>query len=522
MNSGKLKSMLEYAQAAKLRPLGERVGASPLTQVLKDLGFAKQRFDSTVDPAAKLALQLIPVAVVLAIIAGDMRNTKERRGYAERAFRFLGTKFASALGISGDWGIVWEVLLRLFDVDDHDIAASSEQVEAHIQLLRALFLQGGVFDTRTWGAPLAATLSRSLKLPPKVVHCMGEAGVTGCFLTEHVAKQVARPCEFNVAGKPVVLWGSLGVTEKQELGERLQNATAVGIERLEADLLGQSHLRQHLRCFHIPLIQKVFGPSAGPGDSPIQPHELKRSFRELWQMLKLPFGALDAGTEEYAKLATMFACATLPGGKLYGKTNRKVWACCLDLDYMAKVSVGRPAPFQHIFPVVRLYMAILDGTVRVERYHGLIRGYLEETQGKPALALVEDVVTVRCSKTRLDDMATLDGICRGELGDFGLACAKQWREVFGARLGIGRAICKGDAIFKGSCASKQAGSFKQIKKGVLKAAGIIARFKSPSSNSTRSIFRLSRGHALGGPQPGGNKNKFWNPGPIAEISALHG
>jgi hypothetical protein len=505
MHSGKLKAMLQYAQEAKLRPLGITADLSPLLTVLKDLGFAKQRFDSTVDPAGKLALLLLPVTTVCAIVASDMRNTKERRGYAERAISFLRTKFATALGISADWGIVWEVLLRLFDVGDHDIAASSDQLEAHIGLLRALFLQGGVFDTRTWGVPMAAT--GGLNLAPAVVHCMGEAGVTGCFITEHVGKQVARQCEFNVAGKPVALWGPLSNAAKTELGERLQNATAVGIDRLEADLLGKSHLRRHLRCFHIPLIQKVFGPSVSD-QVPLETQELRRGFRELWQMLKLPFEFLDAATDEYASLASKFARWALPGKKLYGKTNRQVWSRCLDSDYMAKMCItnGRPAPFQHLFPVVRLYISILDGTVGVERDHALIRRFDNETHRHDALALTEDVLIVRCSKTRLDDMATVEGVCRGELGDFGLACAKLWREVLGARLGIGRSIFKGDAIFKGRCAAKKAQGFKHIKKGVLKAAGLVARF---SDHSVR--LGLGRGHANGGQQPGARKNKFWNP-----------
>jgi len=485
--------------------------ASPLEEILKDLGFAKQRFDSTVDPAAKLALLLQPVAIVLAIVATDMRNTKERRGSAERAFRFLGTKFASALGISADWGIVWEVLLRLFDVDDHDIAASCDQVEVHIQLLRALFMQGGVFDTRTWGVPMAATGDSAL--PPKVVHCMSEAGVTGCFITERVGKQVARPCEFNVAGKPVALWGPLGTGEKTELGERLQNATAVAIDRLEADLLGESHLRRHLRCFHLPLLRKVFGRT-GQSD-PLETQALKRGFRELWQMLKLPFEVLDAATDEYAKLASFFAHATFPGGKLYGKTNREVWSHCLDADYMAKLCItnGRPAPFQHMFPVVRLYNSILDGTVLVERDHSFIRSHLGETHGRGCLSLLEAVLVVRCSKTPLDAMVPVDGISRGELGDFGLDCAKVWREVLGARLGIGRNHeARRIASEKAGFASKKAGGFKHIKKGVLKAAGHVSMV-APRSATGRFVCgpRARRGHADGGQQPGGRKNKFWNP-----------
>ena len=58
MNSDKIKAMLAAAQREKKRPLGMPQTSYPLDEVMKDLGFAKQRFDSTVDPAGKLALLL--------------------------------------------------------------------------------------------------------------------------------------------------------------------------------------------------------------------------------------------------------------------------------------------------------------------------------------------------------------------------------------------------------------------------------------------------------------------------------
>lgn len=510
MHSGKLKAMLQFAQENKLRPLGVAdAQVSPLVAVMKDLGFAKQRFDSTIDPGGKLALMLSPVSTVLAIVASDERNTKERRANAQRAFRFLGTKYAIALGISADWGIVWEVLLRLFDVDDHDIAASSEQVEAHIKLLQALFMKGGVFDPRSWSSTWGAATGE-LKLAPVVAHCVGEAGVTGCFITEHVGRQVARRCEFNVAGKPIVLWGPLAADTKRELGERTQNAAKVGIARLTADLLGKAGLRHHFRCLHIPLIQKVFGQQPGQSD-PSEQRELRRAFRELWQMLKLPFQTLDAATDEYTTLARMFATGTLPRGKLYGMTSKKVWSLCLHATWLKKICIdnGRPYFFQHVFPVVRLYNAILDGTVMVERDHALLRTILEQTQGQASLSFLEDVLTVRCSKIQLQDMVPADGACRGELGDVGLACAKCWREVFGARLGIGRKLTSADPI---NASSRRLQSFKDIKKGVLKAAGLVALSirARPRSANGKYINMGHTGHASGGLQLGVPSNKYWN------------
>jgi hypothetical protein len=216
---------------------------------------------------------------------------------------------------------------------------------------------------------------------------------------------------------------------------------------------------------------------------------------------------LDAAADEYADLATMFATVILPGGKLYEKSNRQVWSLRLDVDTMAELCTdnGRPAPFRHVFHVVRLYSSILDGSVMVERDFALIRDFEHNTGGHRGITLLEDVLVVHVSGPPLVDMVPIDGVCRGELGDFGFACAKLWREVHGARLGIGRDICAGDAIFKGRRATKKTQGFKHIKEGVLKAAGHVARLAPLGS-------RPVLGHASGGQELGARTNKFRNKG----------
>ena len=64
-------------------PTAARVGdQQPLALVFKCLAFAKQRFESTAVPVAKMALMLVPIAVLLAYIGSDMRHTKEQRDRA--------------------------------------------------------------------------------------------------------------------------------------------------------------------------------------------------------------------------------------------------------------------------------------------------------------------------------------------------------------------------------------------------------------------------------------------------------
>ena len=50
--------------------------------VLRNVAFAKQRFDSTAGPVGKMALMLLPAATLLAYIASDRRCEKEQREHA--------------------------------------------------------------------------------------------------------------------------------------------------------------------------------------------------------------------------------------------------------------------------------------------------------------------------------------------------------------------------------------------------------------------------------------------------------
>ena len=56
-------------------------------RVVQNVAIAKQRFDSTAGPAGKIALILLPIAILFAHIASDQRRERDER---ERAYS-LGT-----------------------------------------------------------------------------------------------------------------------------------------------------------------------------------------------------------------------------------------------------------------------------------------------------------------------------------------------------------------------------------------------------------------------------------------------
>ena len=66
----------------------------PLVSVIRNLAFAKQRFDSTAEPVMKIALMLLPVATLLAYIASDKRHERDQRERATSLLRKLDLKFS--------------------------------------------------------------------------------------------------------------------------------------------------------------------------------------------------------------------------------------------------------------------------------------------------------------------------------------------------------------------------------------------------------------------------------------------
>ena len=116
-----------------------------MARVIRNLNFAKQRFDSTAGPVAKIALMFLPVATLLSYIASDRRHENDQRVRATSLLKLLDSKFCAATGVSADWGIICAWFLRLFDNANHDIAKSRSEIDCMIETLDAVFLEGRVF-----------------------------------------------------------------------------------------------------------------------------------------------------------------------------------------------------------------------------------------------------------------------------------------------------------------------------------------------------------------------------------------
>lgn len=185
-HSDKYRGLLQAAQEAVLGIPGIQ---HPIDTVLRHLSFAKQRFDSFADPAAKLAIMLLPVAVLLAHIASDERCEKARRDRATHVLKLFKPEFCMALGLSADFGLLVKAFIRLFDCGNHDIANSERELQHFRNTLDAVFKHGWVFGTQSKNAGLTAQ-----ELP-------------GQFVTDIVAKQIKKRCVFRANSKHLLIWG---------------------------------------------------------------------------------------------------------------------------------------------------------------------------------------------------------------------------------------------------------------------------------------------------------------------------
>ena len=164
MNSKKWESLLVAIQqdnAAHVQMPGDQ---NPMARVIRNLDFAKQRFDSTAGPVAKIALMFLPVATLLSYIASDKRHDSEQRDRATSLLKLLDSKFCIATGVSADWGIICAWFLRLFDNANHDIAKSRSEIDCMIETLDAVFLEGRVFKVVKKQLQCRQPLAQAIKL----------------------------------------------------------------------------------------------------------------------------------------------------------------------------------------------------------------------------------------------------------------------------------------------------------------------------------------------------------------------
>jgi len=454
MNSEKWQDLLQHIQRVVLRiPAEDR----PLAVVLKHLRFAKQRFDSSADPMAKVALMLLPLATLLAYIGSDERHALSMRDRAKKILKKLDSKFCLAIGVSADWGLVCQAFLRLFDKTSHDLAKTYKEIDGFIEVLRALFQEGRVFYSSR------ETPNAIERVLPAVGGYFGKKGVKPMFITHRIEETLRRRAVFNCGSEQVLLWGQPKPGEVKEIAERLQFVTPHVIRRIQVEF---AHL-YCFRCFDVPAVREAYGGPVALRQS------LNRDVRSIAKDLGVD--AVEAATE-YQQVAQLIVDLTSPGRPLATATNNEVWAGMLAPNVRLSHLPGR-SNMRFLNLLIRFYICIEDGSCAVERDLGVLTNVNHEYKnGDDELA--DDVLLAKDDTTTPSDIggtglavgsaagdraapAVGSELPTGVLGPKGRRWAKRWREVYGARLGLNR---------ERQAKQIKLGTYTAVKKGVLAAA----------------------------------------------------
>ena len=478
MNSDKWHNLLTAIQEDNVRAVAMPAvqgQQQPLARIIRNIAFAKQRFDSTAGPVGKIALMLLPVATLLAYIASDRRHDRPQRDRADALLRKLDSKFCTAIGLSADWGIICTWFLRLFDVANHDIAKSRSEIDCMIETLDAVFLEGRVFQQLL--APAAAAASGASGSTEPLPPSLQAAGQEFGFITGKVMRDLRHKYVFYASGYPVLLWGEPSAADKQELLHRLQNVASLTKERLRADF-PLNDVRSALAIFDRRLVRKAFGPS---GDSKVRTF-LLRSVRHLSGVL----GCDEAAAVlQYNSVIPYMIQEMAPSSPLAGVTNQQAWALLLDDDYWEKACPKRlRGASLALRRLIRFYISIEDGECTVERDLGEFRNQMREHRSAD-LIFHDDCLVLRLNGPRSAAEFDVGGGSRNNLTSFSRECASLWRELYGKKRGHFNAT----AVSAASKKRQTAGTFRGTMRGVLAAArlAVAARRRAKSSSSPSSV-----------------------------------
>ena len=468
MNSKKWHDLLVAVQESNIQAVASGRVPEPMAGVLRNVAFAKQRFDSTAGPVGKLALMLLPAATLLAYIASDRRCEKEQRERATTLLKKMDTKFCTATGVSADWGIICTWFLRRFDVAYHDIAMSRCEIDGMIETLDAVFLEGRVFQ-RVLAPPTPPPRadSRPQRSDPNeepLPEISADGGKCG-FITTKVMRNLQRKYVFFAGGTPILLWKRPPSEFLAELHARLQNVAALLQERLRADF-PRNDVRSALAVFDRRTVIKGFGPLPSSETR----RTLLRGVRQLAQLL----GREERAAElQYTDVLDYMIKQWKPKQPLAGKTNQEAWALLLDDGVWEAACPSRlQAASGALRRIIRFYISIEDGECTVERDLAVFRDKVLEHRTND-MEFLDDALVIALNGPRTAaDFADGAADPMVELTEFVRQCASLWRELYGRRFGHYNPKATAAAQL---AKLKKPGEFTGCLRGVLNAARLAVR-----------------------------------------------
>lgn len=339
-NSEEWSEMLVICQR---RVLGSgRVQGGDLCKALRVMSFAKQRYDSCGTPQQQFCCMLVSIAMLLAYVASDARKDTAQQRRARKRLLQMPRQVLTA-GLSASYSEETIRFLRLFDVGDHDPAASWRQHCEFEQRCRSLFLEGHVF-------------------------CQPETGRT-CLQIALDQARTAEPIYYE-QGKVLNLYAKPSMEQSQAAADSIHGVTEAMLRRLDVEF---SDDKVSILFTPFDLIRWHKALLANENELPLQ--ILRRHTRKM-------FGAwrLDAamGVREFESAARKLRRQEMDHLASTPRDNRIVWAGVLKEGFASDLF---SAGLSVLPDMVRIYLCAMDSTCGVERSLGKLKKVLDSHEG---------------------------------------------------------------------------------------------------------------------------------------------
>ena len=487
---------------------GERLGGD-IKSVLRNMAFVAPRFESEATPRRRYVCLLRAIAHVLMVKAYDHRTKHaERKRYQDELKCMEKRSDAVMAGLSGDYGEACVEFLRVFDVDDPDIARMYPEKIGFTVFMQQMFQHGRV-------------LSQSEDGEGENAHTKGNVGCRKT-LTQIAFEQVQSEYTVRSGDHEHTLWRSSGgvqfIDECKAQLNSLGHAVDDLKDRLDAEFthddLQSAFVAFDLHAWHRAWKrrEKRDVKTSMLDDRTLTLKELGAAFKKVFKALHPGFGEgeEEEGAKEQAEVlqqqwGTLVKEALLERRRMRTMPrrapservrtaawntedpdpmdNRIVWRVLLDDGTV-------PERFQ---PVVRAYLACLYSTGSVER--GL---------GRDKLAVVEPHVGSSRPSPEIEEENSKclelhrEGPRREEdlfvrrddefdillLNDFSRACASLWLETRGRRFGANSKARKDKG---GAAVRERKHTDAALRRGVRERYAQIAREANTHHNAPSSL-----------------------------------
>lgn len=403
------ESWTEKLVLAQRKVLGSQgVQGGGLAVALRSLSFAKQRFESLATPQLQMCCLYQAVALMLAVQAADIRNDSDTRQRARAALQRMPGQVLTT-GLAATYSAEALDFVRVFDVRDHDPAATWRQYQRWRAGMHNLFLEGHVFALPREGegeTPLQIILSQVRAAPP-------------IFYGDRVVHLHSEPTP----------------EERDRVTKGMQNIVHLVLRRLDAVLhvdcpeVGFTGL--DLRRWRKALSDNAVGDGGHWGT--LQSH--CRSMFRQWKLDPCQ------GVRELDACARHLAPPDEADPQF---DNRATWRKIFEPEVAGRISAN---PLAVLPTLVRIYLCAMDGTGQVERDLGSLANLLGKHSGPMdedgvlASALVEVLVDGPQTES---DLATrrevhtdaLDPDIFLEPTAFTRRCAELWVAKHGRRFAL--------------------------------------------------------------------------------------